>query len=186
MRFLQTVQGFDLDRRVAHHLQQLPVAPNIGFERRDIEIANQERRPIELSRPLCHALEKIEFLTELGVLVAIGNIAACGDVDIFEMKPGIEPDANMPGFAIGLPVAPVSFVQRHFADDRHAMVHLLAVQRLMLITERCERMGGERFIDRLRFLQAQYVRRFFGEETLDDADAETDRIDVPGRDFEGG
>src|SRR3546814_19868564 len=54
----------------------------------------------------------------------------------------------------------------------------------MLIAQPPERGGGEVAIDDLGFLEAEDIGLRFPQKALDDLDAETNRIDVPGDDFE--
>src|SRR4051812_11276075 len=59
VRRLQPIQCRDLDRRVAHHVEQLLVAPDIGFERRDVEIADQQSWYAQIFGPARHPLDEI-------------------------------------------------------------------------------------------------------------------------------
>ena len=110
---------------------------------------------------------------------AIGNVAAGGDIDIFEPQPVFKPHADMPRLAIGLPVEPVILVKRHLAEDRHAMMHPLPVEHDMRIAQRLERSAGEGAVDDLRFLKAQNIGLLLAQEALDNLDTEADGIDIP-------
>ena len=44
VRLLQPGQRLDLDRRMADDLEQGLVAPHVAFERRDVEVADDDRR----------------------------------------------------------------------------------------------------------------------------------------------
>src|SRR4051812_10361028 len=92
---LKAGQRLDLDRRVADDVEQLLMAPHIAFERRDIEVADHDRRAFALLGPAGHPLDEIQLLAELWIDVAIRNIAAGRDVDIFEPDAAVEPRANM-------------------------------------------------------------------------------------------
>ena len=114
---LEPGQRLDLDRRVADDVEQLLVAPDVAFERRDVEVADHDRRAV------AHASDqrvirsmKSSFWPNLGFSVAVGNVAAGGDVDVLEPDPAVEPDADMARLAIGLPVEPVVLAHRHPAE----------------------------------------------------------------------
>ena len=75
-------QMFDLDRRVADDLQKLLVVPDVVFARGDVQIADKDGAvglvPAEM---VAHLGQEIELLAELHVHVAVGNVAARGDID---------------------------------------------------------------------------------------------------------
>ena len=131
VRRLQPPKRLDLDRRMADDVEQRLVAPHVAFQRRDVEVADDQSRLSQLFRPAGHALDKVEFLAEFGVEVAVGNVAAGRDIDILEADAAVEPGADMARLAIVLPVVAPGLVQRQLADDRDAMMHLLAVEQLM-------------------------------------------------------
>src|SRR4051794_40572787 len=79
---LELAQRLDLDRRVADDGEQLLVAPDVAFERSDVEIADHDRRASAGFRPAGHPLEEVELLAELGIDLAIGDVAAGGDIDV--------------------------------------------------------------------------------------------------------
>ena len=67
------------DRRMRHHAQHLLVAPDVVFERRDIEIADQDgalgrRRPQR--RGVAHLVEEGKLVGEFRIDRRIGNVAA--------------------------------------------------------------------------------------------------------------
>ena len=41
--------------------------------------------------PARHALDEVELLAELGIELAVGNVAAGGDVDVLQPDPAVEP-----------------------------------------------------------------------------------------------
>ena len=59
---------------------------------------------------------KSSFWPNLGLSVAVGNVAAGGHIDILEPDAAVEPDADMARLAIGLPVEPVVLADRHPAE----------------------------------------------------------------------
>ena len=187
MRVLKLAQRLDLDRRVADDLEQLLVAPHVAFQRGDVEIADDQRGRIELVRPPRHAAEEVELLAELGVHLAIGHVAACGDVDVFDhhaLAQHLDPD--VPRLAIGLPVVAGDLADRYAGNGGDAVITLLPAHRLMGVAQRGERLGGEEVALALDFLQAQDVGCGFGEEFLDQPDAQTRGVDVPGGDRQHG
>ena len=70
--------GFD--RRMAHHIEQLPVTPDIVLKRRDVEIADEDGASfgdLFFLDPVTHLIKKIELVAEFGIDVAIGFVTAC-------------------------------------------------------------------------------------------------------------
>jgi hypothetical protein len=177
---LELVQRCHLDRGMADDVKQRLVAPDVAFERGDVEIADQDRRASAGFRPARHPLDEVELLAELVILASIGNIAAGGDIDIFEPDPAFEADADVPRLAIGLPVVSFLLPQWQLAEDRDAVVHALAAQDQMRISEAAEDRVGKVAVDDLGFLQAQDIRLLFDQEALDDVEPRSHRIDVPG------
>src|SRR3546814_13470120 len=71
----------------------------------------------------------------LGVGLEVGCLAPGGDVDVLDPDSAIEQRADMPRLAIVLPVMGVILANRHLAQDRHAMMHRLAVDDVEIIAE---------------------------------------------------
>ena len=65
-------------------------------------------------------------------------------------------------------------------------MHPLPGQLLVDIAHLPEKVGREALVLGLRLLEAEDVRCFLAQQALDDADARTDGIDVPGSDLEIG
>ena len=88
MRGLHRREPFDLFRRVAHHLQELFMRPDIGRQRRNVEIADHDHAIRGLVRhaaePCFHGIEKIELVAKFWVQHGIGSIAARWHVDIMQ------------------------------------------------------------------------------------------------------
>ena len=183
MRVLEALQRLHLERRVADDFKQLLMAPHIAFERRDVEIADDERRAINRIGPPRHAFEKIEFLAKLRVLLTVRNIAACGHIDILDHHVlADEFDAHMARFAIGLPVVARDFADRQAADGRNTVIAFLPAHRLMLIARRRQRLSRKQMLLALDFLQAEHIGRLVLEIFLDDRQAQAGRVDIPGGD----
>src|SRR5690606_9534678 len=79
---LQPGHRFDFKRCVAHDIDELLMAPDIGFQRGDIKIAQQDGRRVELVRPLGHPLVKVELLAKFRVEFTVRNFPACRNIDI--------------------------------------------------------------------------------------------------------
>ncbi len=75
-------------------------------------------------------------------------------------------------------------MQRHLADNRHAMVHRLAIDHHMAIAQLPEQTFGKQAVDDLRFLKAQDIRRLLFQKAFDNVDPGADRIDIPRCDAE--
>ena len=110
---------------------------------------------------------KSSFWPNLGLSVAVGDVAAGRDIDILEPDPAFEPHADVPRLAIVLPVVLARVLERHPAEDRDAVVHALAVQLPMDIAVAVEQLGREDAVEHLGFLQAQDVRLLLGDQALD-------------------
>ena len=186
VRRLQPRQRGNLDGRVADHAEQLLVVPDIGLERSNIEIADDQRRLAQILRPARHPLEKGELLREFGVERRIGDVAAGGHIDILEPDAARQAGADMPRLAIVLPIMAAVRVERQAAEDRDAVVHALPREQAMRVAHRLEGGMGEGRVVDLGLLQAQDVGLRRGEEITDDVESRADRIDIPGGDLGGG
>src|SRR3546814_17274863 len=65
-----------LDGRVADDIDELLVAPDVAFQRRDVEVADQDGGPVALLGPARHTLDEVELLAELGIERAVGNVSS--------------------------------------------------------------------------------------------------------------
>src|SRR5688572_14950938 len=54
MRLPEPIESLDLDRRMADDVEQRLVAPYVAFQRRDVEISNDQSRLSQLLRPSGH------------------------------------------------------------------------------------------------------------------------------------
>src|SRR3546814_20751184 len=59
---LKTGQGVYFNGGMADDIDQLLVAPDVAFQRRDVEIANQQSGAATLFRPARHPLDLVELL----------------------------------------------------------------------------------------------------------------------------
>ena len=83
---LDAAQAFSLDRRVADHLEQLAVRPNVVFERRDIEIADDDAiaaaRHRAIGEPVFEFVDELQLVGEFLVDRGVGFIAAGRHIEI--------------------------------------------------------------------------------------------------------
>ena len=160
------------------------MVPHVAFERGDVEVADDQRRPVDRIGPAGHPVEEIEFLAELCVLLAVGFVAARRDIDVLDDHPLVvgQLDPDMARFAIVLPVVAAEFPERRFRYRRDAVIALLPMHGKMLVSQRAERLVGKLVLLALDLLQAQHIGRLLFDEALDDGHAQADGIDVPGSD----
>ena len=186
MRRLQPRQRRNLDRGVADDPEQLLVVPHVGFERGDVEIADDQRRFVKRLGPARHPLYEGQFLREFGVERGIGHVAAGRNIDILEADAVGQARADVPRLAIVLPVVAAMRMQRQPAQDRDAVMHALPGEQAVDIAEPLERLVGKGRVVDLGLLQAQHVGRDLRQEIADNVDTRANRIDVPGGDLGDG
>jgi hypothetical protein len=139
-----------------------------------------------LLRPAGHPLDEVELLAEFRVLLAIRNVAARRDIDVFDSDAAIEPDAAM----ARLPFAWKS----SRSSSRQGSLLMMATPWCMRwphnttwsYPSRWNMAFGKVAVDDLGFLEAKDVGPLLDEELLDDVEAGTDGIDVPGSNGERG
>ena len=83
-----------------------------------------------------------------------------------------------------MPIVPSRIGERDAAEDRDAMVHALAVQRVVDVAMAAEKLGREDAVEHLRLLEAENVRLLLGDQTLDQPGARAHRVDVPRSDLQ--
>ena len=84
-RLLRSSEFLDLDRRVADHIQQRLVVPDVRFERCDVDVADQHgvaREGLFALRPFCELIEESELVLEFRVDRGVRFVAAGGHVEI--------------------------------------------------------------------------------------------------------
>src|SRR5262245_55698261 len=121
MRSLQFRQRLDFHRGMADDREQSLVAPDVALQWRDVEVANHDGRLGKTLRPARHAIDEVEFLPELPVLLAVRDVAAGGDIDIFEPDSAFEPRPDVARLAIVLPVVLAGIRERNAAENCDAM-----------------------------------------------------------------
>src|SRR5438270_2921694 len=179
VRLLKPGQSLNLDRGVADDSEQRLVTPDVAFERGDVEVADDDGRLVVAFRPAGHASDEVELLAELGVDGTVRSIAARWDIDILEPNAAVEPDADVPGLAIVLPIVLARVLERNAAEDCDAMVHTLAVQFRVHIAVSLEQLDRKDTVQHLGFLETQDVRLLLGDQPFDQPDARAHRVDVP-------
>ena len=110
---LKPGQSVDFDRRMTDDVKQRLVVPDVAFQRRDVEIADDQSRLSQLFRPSRHSLDEVELLAELGILSAVRNVASGWNIDIFKPNAARQAGADMARLAIVLPIVPAGFAKRH-------------------------------------------------------------------------
>src|SRR5262245_45563892 len=87
-RSLQQPEALHLGWSMADHTQELLVRPDIGLERRNVQVADRDHRTAALSlrcEPRRQLVEKSEFMREFWVLLRIRQIAASRNIDVVEL-----------------------------------------------------------------------------------------------------
>ena len=78
---LEAAELLDLDRRMADDFQQLLVRPDIGLERRDVEIADQDHRlvagAVVLNQPV-DLIEEAQLMANFGLSSGSGMSPPAG------------------------------------------------------------------------------------------------------------
>ena len=88
------------------------MVPDVGLERRDVEVADQDRAPRRVAaraEPVGQRRQHLELVAELRVELRVGQVAAGRDVEIVQLDPARQQRPQMP--AVGL-VAPVERASR--------------------------------------------------------------------------
>src|SRR5579863_8159787 len=184
-RGLSAGEFLDLDRRMTDHVDERLVTPDVVLQRRDVEIADQNRARLEFRlalEPGAHFVNEIELVGEFRIGLAIRLVAAGGHiqtVDLDAAEFAAERRRDMAAVAFLAEVAAVDVRERVARDDGDAVVALLAVERDVPVAELLERGGGKIRVGAFRLLQAERVRLLILEESGDRFDAQPDRIDVP-------
>ena len=183
---LQFAEPLDLDRRVADDPQQLLVRPHIGFERRDIQIADRNHplpavRPCALgSEPRRQLVKKLQLVREFRIFAGVGNIAAGRHIDVVEFDAARQLDDGVAAILAGAPRAGRRGHEGFAGQDRDAVIALHPVHQHVPVARCLERLARKQLVRRLRLLQAQDIGSRLVEQTADKVDAQPHRVDVPG------
>ena len=184
------IEAFGFHWRVADDLQKLLVRPHVVFQRRDIEVADQDRRRsgAMLGPKLLHLLDELQLVGEFRIDRRVRLVAARRHVEVLDgdrLAADSHGRADVPAILDIAPGARHLLGQRQARDRRHAVISLLAVDRDVLVPRLAEDRERKQVVRTFGFLQAQHVRRVFGEEPLDQRHAQPHGIDVPGCDGKG-
>src|SRR5437764_9404676 len=176
------------DWRVRNDTKHLLVAPDIVFERRDIEIADKNGAIARLRaqrRAVAHLVEEAELVGEFRIELRIGDVAAGRDVKIVQRnriaQPGAFAEFRRDVAAIGLTAERLNVETLKWQPRQHddAVIALLTIKRGIFIAEPLEALEREFIVRTFGFLQAQYVGTDGLEEARNQIDAQPNRIDVP-------
>ena len=188
---LHREQLFAFDRRVRDDVEQLLVRPDVVLVRRDVEVADEDVAiaAVRMQRIAGrHLVEERELVLEFRIERRIGNVAAGRHVEIVHghrrLQTGLvaERHRDVPRVDLAAEGPHVGLVEGMPRDDRDPVVALLSVQRDVLVAETLEALQRKRVVRTFRLLQAENVRPDRFNEFRDEIDAQTDGIDVPGRD----
>jgi hypothetical protein len=182
---LRRAERRDLDRRVRDDLQERLVVPDVVLARGDVEIADEDR-PLgaRVREPAAQLVHEIELVAELRIGARIGQVAAGGHVEIVDHHARWQAGGDVARVAAAAEVAGARVLERHAAEDHHAVVALLAARDGMGEAERGEDIERQLLDRGFRLLQAEHVGRVLAQEAGDGLGAQPDRVDVPGGDAE--
>jgi hypothetical protein len=137
---------------------------------------------------LAHLVQKGELVREFRVLVRIREVAARRHIEIVQNEAvertrlGPEAHRQMPPVRLAAELMRIDSGEGKAGEDRDPVIALDAVHGDVLVTEPAQGFQRKAVVRALRFLQAEQVGTRGGDEALDEAEAQTHRIDVPGRD----
>ncbi len=187
---LHVEQLLALDRRMRHHLEHLPVRPDVVLVGGDVEVADQHvMRPVlrVQRRARFHLVEEGELVGELRIERRVGHVAAGRDVEVMQHQRRVEAgaraefDRDVPRIDLVAEGANAGRLERHARDDGNAVIALLPVECDMLVAEALEALERKGIVRALGFLQAQHVRPRRLEKARDEIDPQPDRVDIPCR-----
>ena len=163
--------------------------PDIGFERRHVEIANQQGMAIAVAGPpSCESLEVSQFLLELGIERGVRNIAARRHIDIVKRQRlsarKLHGAAQMPGLGGAAEALPGQGAKRQFRNRGDAMIAGLARDLDVRIAKFQEDLARKQLLHAFDFLKAEDVRPRLRQKAGYQSGTEPDAIDIPGGDFQ--
>mmetsp|Transcript_124 Transcript_124/g.387 ORF Transcript_124/g.387 Transcript_124/m.387 type:complete len:248 (+) Transcript_124:399-1142(+) len=178
---LRSGQMLHLDRRVAHDLQQLLVAPDVILAGGNVQVAHQDR-PLGWfgQKPVAHVCEVIQLLAKLLVFLAVRHIPACGDVKVVDSHSILKPPGNMASMAERREILRTRLHHRNARQDRHTVIPLVAARHHVGIAKRLKPRAWDLVHRAFTLLQAQHIGRLFFQQLQHNRFAQADGIDVPG------
>src|SRR3546814_19633924 len=111
------------------------MAPYIAFQRRDIEVADQNGGLVELRGPSDHSLQEIDPLPEFGILSPVRNLATRRNINVFKTNAILQPHAHVARFPIRLPLEAILLAARSLADVADPALHGLTMQHQEVIEQ---------------------------------------------------
>ncbi len=151
------------------------------LSRRHVEVAGDHQRGLGIARGHLggQSLVEIQLVVELRIGLAVGRVAAGGNVEVVDLDAG-----HRGGDAAGMPLAAdiqrPGVLERQARGDGHAMPALLAFDAQVRQAHLDEGAGRELSLPTLDLLQTDHVRRLLPDEAGDLLTAEADGVDVPG------
>src|SRR5690606_28751295 len=139
--------AFDLDRRVADDVEQRLVRPYVGFQRRDVEIADEDGGGVRrLGRhDQVHLPQEIELMPELRVDFRIGFVTSGRNVEIVNddiAARDVHGGRDVPAIFHVAERSLLDQLERKAGDCGYPMVALLPIELDVPVTELAE--GGGR------------------------------------------
>jgi hypothetical protein len=129
--------------------------------------------------PVSHFGQKIEFVSEFLISLAIRHVAARRDVIVVNCDSVLQSTGNMACIALANEITVADVFDREPGQDGYAVVSLLT-SRNQCVAERREVLRRD-FLNRaFAFLQAKDIGSMLFQQFKHERFAKADRIDVPG------
>lgn len=112
----QPVEPINLDRCVRHHGEHILVRPDVVFQRRDVQVTNENsrsRQDATRCRPLRQFVEKLQFMLKFWVLFGIRNIAAGWHIEAMQVDTTGQSSHDVPAVPFAAPIMRPRVRQRH-------------------------------------------------------------------------
>ena len=160
--------------------------PNVILTRGDVEVPHKDRLfGLVAMEPVAHLREVIELLAKLLIDLAVGFVAACGDVEVVDRRAILKLGRHMAGVAQHGEILITRIHQRQFRQDRHPVIALLPPRDHMGVARRLERLDRDLVHGAFAFLQAQNIWPVFGQQFQHQRLAQADGVDVPSGEGKG-
>lgn len=186
-RGVQAVEFFNLDRRMGDDVQKLLMAPDIVFQRSDVEITDGDeflRFGVIVLEPPVQLIDKIELVREFVVVFGVWNIAACGNVNIVKVD-AAHRHGDMAAILTPDTMMDIFFGERDFREDRDTVIGLHAVEMLVRVAFVFEDVRGKMLIRTFCFLQTDNIGLQSPHHIQNDGRTQTNGVYVPGEEFHG-
>ena len=93
-------------------------------------------------------------MSEFVVALGIGNVAARRHIEIVQLQPIVQGHGHMAGMALAAKIFNPALAERPAREHSHAVIGLLAVDRLVDIAKLVKRRAGKQPVFHLGLLQA--------------------------------